>query len=67
MKSGAPPMILPAALAPRVELVLLAPDGAPWRVTFSPGIERFIGHYPRLNGIESGGALLTFGPAARTC
>ena len=65
MKSGFTPIMLPAALAPRVALVLNGLDGAPWRVTFSPGVERFIGHYPRLDGIARGGPLLTFGPADR--
>ncbi len=43
-----------------VELVLRLPDGAPWSLTFSPGIERFIGYYPRLDGIDAGGPLLSF-------
>jgi hypothetical protein len=30
----------------RVDLVLRLPEGEPWAVSFSPGIERFIGHYP---------------------
>jgi len=46
--------------AEAVELVLRLPDGRPWSLTFSPGIERFIGYYPRLDGIDPGGALLTF-------
>ena len=45
---------------PKVELELLLADGSPWRLTFSPGIERFIGHYPRLDGIDAGGPLLQF-------
>lgn len=43
-----------------VELVLRLPDGRPWSLTFSPGIERFIGYYPRLDGVDPGGALLSF-------
>jgi len=43
-----------------VELVLRLPDGAPWSLTFSPGIERFIGYYPRLDGIDPGDPLLSF-------
>jgi hypothetical protein len=43
-----------------VELVLRLPDGSPWSLSFSPGIERFIGRYPRLEGIDPGGSLLEF-------
>jgi len=46
--------------APRVELVLRLADGNPWRLTFSQGIERFIGPYPRVDGIDCGGPLLRF-------
>jgi hypothetical protein len=45
---------------PRVELVLRLADGGPWRLTVSSGMERFIGHYPRIDGIEPGGPLLRF-------
>jgi hypothetical protein len=44
----------------RVELVLRLAEGEPWTVSFSPGIERFIGHYPRLDEIAPEGTLLTF-------
>jgi len=44
----------------RVDLVLRLPEGLPWTVSFSPGIERFIGHYPRLREIAPEGTLLTF-------
>ena len=50
----------------RIELVLRLADGSPWRLTVSPGIERFIGHYPRIEGIDAGGPLLRYavvGPA----
>ena len=43
-----------------VELVLRLADGSPWRLTVSPGIERFIGYYPRVDGIDPGGPLLRF-------
>jgi hypothetical protein len=46
--------------AEKLELVLRLPDGRPWSLTFSPGIERFIGYYPRLDGVDPGGALLSF-------
>jgi hypothetical protein len=45
-----------------VELVLRLPDGSPWSLTFSPGMELFIGRYPRLDGIDPGGPLLSFTP-----
>ena len=44
----------------RLELVLRLPDGSPWRLTVSPGMERFIGYYPRIEGIDPGGPLLRF-------
>ena len=43
-----------------VELVLRGPGGAPWVLTLSSGMERFIGAYPRLDGIDGGGPLLVF-------
>jgi hypothetical protein len=49
--------------APRVDLVLRLEDGEPWVVSFSPGIERFVGHYPRLDAIAPEGTLLTFSRA----
>jgi hypothetical protein len=49
-----------ATVLPRVELRLRRPDGSPWSVVFSPGIERFIGYYPRLEELDCGGPLLVF-------
>ena len=46
--------------SPRLELVLRDADGGPWRLTVSPGMERFIGYYPRVDGIDCGGPLLRF-------
>ncbi len=43
-----------------VELALRMPDGRPWPLTFTRGIERFIGAYPRLPGFNPGGARLAF-------
>jgi hypothetical protein len=55
------PAFLSAVADPgRLELVLRHVDGTPWRLTVSPGIERFIGFYPRVDGIDSGGPLLRF-------
>ena len=49
-----------ATVYPRVELRLRLEDGTPWAVGFSPGIERFIGSYPRLDALSGAGPLLTF-------
>jgi len=58
------PAFLSAIADPtRVELVLRLEDGSPWRLTVSAGVERFIGHYPRLDGIDAGGPLLHFSVA----
>ncbi|MFL6843711.1 MAG: hypothetical protein ACJ8ER_02385 [Allosphingosinicella sp.] len=44
----------------RVQLRLKTPDGAGWSLTVSRGMERFIGHYPRVPGLGSGGPLLRY-------
>lgn len=44
----------------RLELVLRLEDGSPWRLTVSPGIERFIGYYTQVEGLDAGGPLLSF-------
>lgn len=55
------PAFLPALADPsRLELVLRLADGSPWRLTVSSGMERFIGYYPRVDGIDAGGPLLSF-------
>jgi hypothetical protein len=43
-----------------IELALHLPDGRPWPLMLSSGIERFIGSYPRLPGFNARGACLTF-------
>jgi hypothetical protein len=54
-----------AAARGRIELVLRCEDGSDWTLSFSPGMEQFIGHYPRICGIASPeGALLAFRTAA---
>jgi hypothetical protein len=55
-----------ATVTTRVELRLRFPDGSPWSVAFSPGIERFIGAYPRVDGIDCGEPLLVFDRVERT-
>ena len=42
------------------ELELRLSDGSHWTLSVSPGMERFIGRYPRLPGIAPDGGLLTF-------
>jgi hypothetical protein len=55
------PAFLPAMSAGhRVELELRLDDGSPWILTVSAGMERFIGYYPKVDGIESDGPLLSF-------
>ena len=44
----------------RSELVLRLPDGSPWVLGMSAGMERFIGWYPRVDGIDAGGPLLCY-------
>jgi hypothetical protein len=44
----------------RLELELRLADGSPWLLTVSAGMEQFIGYYPRVDGIDSGGPLLRF-------
>lgn len=56
-------LLPPLATPDRVELVLRLPDGRPWCLTLSRGMERFIGYYPRIDGIDAGGPLLRFAAA----
>jgi hypothetical protein len=44
----------------RTELVLADREGRPWRLSLSPGMDRFIGHYPRLPELAAAGPLLTY-------
>lgn len=44
----------------KVQLMLRTPEGGQWRLTLSRGMERFIGHYPRVAGLGSGGPLLRY-------
>lgn len=50
----------PCADPPRLELVLRLADGSPWRLSVSAGMERFVGYYPRVDGIDSGEPLLSY-------
>ena len=51
---------LPPRHASKVQLLLRTPEGAGWGLTLSRGMERFIGHYPRVAGLGSGGPLLRY-------
>ena len=44
----------------KIQLMLRTPDGGRWGLTLSRGMERFIGHYPRVAGLGSGGPLLRY-------
>jgi hypothetical protein len=59
MRPEAPRALFPDA-GHRLELVLYLPDRRPWPLTLSPGMERFVGYYPRVEGIESGTQLLEY-------
>lgn len=50
---------------PRMELVLRLGDGTPWRLTMSAGCERFVGFYPRIDGIEADDAVLSYRAVGR--
>lgn len=53
------------AANPAFALVLRRADGSAWPLTFSAGIERFIGAYPRVEGLCAEGELLRYARAAR--
>jgi hypothetical protein len=50
----------PTALAVRRELSLRTGDGEDWVLSVSPGVERFIGAYPRLPDFDVGAPLIAF-------
>ena len=52
--------IRPRDFMPNLELELRLEDGSPWRPVVSPGMERFVGRYPLVDGLDCGGALLRF-------
>ena len=52
---------IPALAIPYMSaLELRLSDGTAWTLRVSPGVERFIGRYPRVPGIAPSGGLLTF-------
>jgi hypothetical protein len=48
-----------------IELVLRDADGAPWILSLSTGMEKFIGAYPRLDRFGGEGPLLVFRAAGQ--
>lgn len=60
MRPDAPRFLFTADAGRRLELVLYTADREAWTLTLSPGMERFIGHYPRVDGIDSGAPLLAY-------
>jgi hypothetical protein len=63
MSSGSPPFRF--GDGPLLELMLRDRDGAPWVLSLSAGMERFVGAYPRLDGFGGEGPLLVFRPAGQ--
>ena len=53
---------LQARQSTRLRLNLQAPDGAPWDLVVSAGMERFIGRYSQVPGLSSGRPLLEYQP-----
>lgn len=51
---------LPPRKASKIQLMLRTPEGDRWGLTLSQGMERFIGHYPRVPGLGCGGPLLRY-------
>jgi hypothetical protein len=65
MRTAAASPFFTAAARGRIELVLRCEDGNDWTLSFSPGMEQFIGYYPRICGIACPeGPLLAFRTAA---
>ena len=56
---------LPSRQATQIQLLLRTPEGDCWGLTLSKGMEHFIGHYPRVAGLGSGGPLLRYEPVDR--
>ena len=52
----------PAQPSSRIQLVLRTPDGNPWSLILSAGMERFVGRYSRVAGLRSDGLLLEYKP-----
>jgi hypothetical protein len=50
----------PPLRAVRLELTLRTRDGEDWLLSLSPGMERFVGAYPRLPEFDVGAPLIAF-------
>jgi hypothetical protein len=60
MFASMPRPTLTPSRRPACELVLRDAEGAPWVLRLSPGMERFIGSYPRIEEFGDDGPLLVF-------
>lgn len=61
MRTSEPSPFFTSAPRGRIELVLRREDGSDWTLSLSPGMEQFVGFYPRICGIASpDGPLLAF-------
>ena len=60
MKPETPRTMFDADPAQRLELALHTADGAPWVLCVAPAMVRFIGHYPRIEGIGTDSPLLEY-------
>jgi hypothetical protein len=60
MRPNASRPLFSAEAAPRLELLLYTPERQPWVLSLSPGMERFIGAYQRIDGIDAGTPLLEY-------
>ena len=60
MRPEMPRFLIDADIFPRLELALHTPDGDPWVLSLAPAMVRFIGHYPRVEGIGSDSPLLEY-------
>ncbi|HEX8307858.1 MAG TPA: hypothetical protein VF645_05505 [Allosphingosinicella sp.] len=54
----------PAPQSSALELLLRLEDGTDWRLRFSAGMQRFVGHYPLVEGLGCDGPLLSFRSAS---
>ncbi len=53
---------MPPPSPAKIQLMLRTRSGGRWAVTLSHGMERFIGHYPKVPGISSDSRLLEYRP-----
>lgn len=58
---------VPSRLSPKIRLNLRMPDGGPWDLILSAGMERFIGHYSQVAGLSAEGPLLEYQAVGCAC